>query len=695
MDGEVVIGTRLDTKSLEKDLNNSKKELQKYEKESEQLAKTKVKAEVDLQPYREEIKLIEKAHNEELKKTQTLEQQKFVMETSQLQLDNLNKKYEKQIENLNEINKKIKNNAISQEMVKNKIEETSKQIKLANTFKDVGKGLENVIKKVTKWGLAVFSVRSAYNAIRGSISILSQYNDDLATKIESIQVGLATLLEPIITRIVNWIYKLLGYINILTKAWFDLDLFAHSQEEALQGSVTQAKELNKQTAGWDEMTILQDNRDTGTSGSGGNTFDPPKLNDNLVKAFEKFAKVMKDNWWWIEKVGIALGVVFGAAKIGKLLGNIGNLLGAKGIGGLTKALSGIPTLIKIGIVLVGLKVIYDTIVNIKKDIDNMNKDIENIRKNGQKVYEENWKNETDINKLLNEQKRIREYMVGTIGESYSWLHRITGLSEKDLKDARASAILSKQTADNLMEQYNNGELNSNKQKEVLNNFIEQYNYNLALLDLLQKHGIETTELEEITAEYGDRIGIVANGLKISQEQLNGMINKSAKENVLTQHIYKNIDDINKIKLNDKSAVYSVNMKVNTKEAANSLVNLVKGITDTASSIVNKVIGNKFATGGITYGFASGGITIPKPIKCAQGSIINQPGRGVPLTSAIGGEAGREGIIPLTDKQAMAELGAEIGRNVILNLTNITQLDNRQIAREQKRINAQNDFAYNR
>ena len=41
-----------------------------------------------------------------------------------------------------------------------------------------------------------------------------------------------------------------------------------------------------------------------------------------------------------------------------------------------------------------------------------------------------------------------------------------------------------------------------------------------------------------------------------------------------------------------------------------------------------------------------------------------------------------------------ELGAEIGRNVVVNLTNITKVGNRQIAREIKQINAEQEFAFN-
>ena len=71
-----------------------------------------------------------------------------------------------------------------------------------------------------------------------------------------------------------------------------------------------------------------------------------------------------------------------------------------------------------------------------------------------------------------------------------------------------------------------------------------------------------------------------------------------------------------------------------------------------------------------------------------------PNKGTMLGSAIGGESGREGVIPLTDQQAMAQLGAEIGRNVVVNLTNITKVGNRQIAREIKQINAEQEFAFN-
>ena len=72
-----------------------------------------------------------------------------------------------------------------------------------------------------------------------------------------------------------------------------------------------------------------------------------------------------------------------------------------------------------------------------------------------------------------------------------------------------------------------------------------------------------------------------------------------------------------------------------------------------------------------------------------------PNRGTLVGgSALGGESGKEGVVPLTDQQAMAELGREIGKNVLVNLTNITSMNGRVISRELKNIKAEQDFAFN-
>ena len=114
-------------------------------------------------------------------------------------------------------------------------------------------------------------------------------------------------------------------------------------------------------------------------------------------------------------------------------------------------------------------------------------------------------------------------------------------------------------------------------------------------------------------------------------------------------------------------------------------NVFTGLQGKAYQVLSSMQGYKNS-----FGFKTGGYIT----KLASGGLINMPNRGVPVTNAIAGEAGAEGIIPLTDQQAMAQLGAEIGRNVLVNLTNITSMNGRVISRELRTIQSEEDFAFN-
>ena len=125
---------------------------------------------------------------------------------------------------------------------------------------------------------------------------------------------------------------------------------------------------------------------------------------------------------------------------------------------------------------------------------------------------------------------------------------------------------------------------------------------------------------------------------------------------------------------------------------NNLKNLVSRTWNVAVNYVTE--GGRSLWGSIrsTFGFAKGGIVVPK---LASGGIINQPGRGVPIGSAVGGERGMEGVIPLTDSQQMALLGEAIGKYININATIPVYVGNRQLARELRKIDAEDNFAYNR
>ena len=100
-------------------------------------------------------------------------------------------------------------------------------------------------------------------------------------------------------------------------------------------------------------------------------------------------------------------------------------------------------------------------------------------------------------------------------------------------------------------------------------------------------------------------------------------------------------------------------------------------------IINKILGINLST-----------LPTFKLPRLAVGGIVNMPGRGVPIGGAITGERGAEGVIPLTDSQAMETLGATIGRYITINANITNTMNGRVISREMKKINAENDFATN-
>ena len=127
-----------------------------------------------------------------------------------------------------------------------------------------------------------------------------------------------------------------------------------------------------------------------------------------------------------------------------------------------------------------------------------------------------------------------------------------------------------------------------------------------------------------------------------------------------------------------------------KAAVNSAFDIIEEIINFPINAINTLLGVINKVPGINIPFIP---TLNLP-RLATGGIVNMPNKGTMVGGAIAGESGREGVIPLTDSQAMAELGREIGKNVLVNLTNITQMNGRVIGRELKQVQSEQDFAFN-
>ena len=129
-----------------------------------------------------------------------------------------------------------------------------------------------------------------------------------------------------------------------------------------------------------------------------------------------------------------------------------------------------------------------------------------------------------------------------------------------------------------------------------------------------------------------------------------------------------------------------------KNAINSILGTIDGILNTPIKAINSLIDKIRKVPGLGGLQRLNTIKIPR---LAKGGIINLPGRGVPVGSAIGGERGQEGVIPLTDSQQMALLGEAIGKYITVNANITNTMNGRVISRELQKVQNENDFAFNR
>lgn len=446
----------------------------------------------------------------------------------------------------------------NKELIKlgNEIEATRKKLsKLKQEkmldFGDVSKNLSNIIKKVTRWGLAVFGIRGAYMGIRNAINTISQDDEQLKADIDYMKNAMAYILEPVVRKVVEWAKQLVFYIGYLIKQWTGHDIFA-SANKNLKKSVGSAKELKKQLAGFDEMNILSDNG----GGSGGATLPSFNFQDMEVpKWLEKIKDIGQwiiDNW---EDVVVTLLIIklFIDLMTGNWLAVIIDLVG----------------------ILIAL------FFKLKDAI---------------KVIAENWKEAWQI---------VADFMINKvikpIGDFFANLWQ-------KIKDGVALTV--------------------SWVKEKFNSIKDFF-----------KNIIST--ITGFFKTLGTKVGEVIGGA--FKSVINGVL--SAIENIL-------------------------NFPINQ---INKLIN-----------VINKVPGINI-----------GKLTTFNLPRLAKGGIVNMPSRGVPVGSAIAGERGAEGVIPLTDSQQMALLGEAIGKYININANVPVYVGNRLVAREIKRINAEDDFAYNR
>lgn len=605
MDGFVIIGTELETKNFDKQIEDLENKLDTLEKEYEVLEKAS--------PY--------KGQEEDLIKIRS------------------------QIE-------KTKNSIIGLRKQQLKLNEN-------NFFQNASSSLDGILKKVAKWGLALFGIRSAYSFISRSMSTLSQYNEQIGTDLSYIKFAMATALEPLIETIIQLAYKLLGIINSISIALFNVDLFANASADRFKSMSKSANQIKKSLAGFDEMNIIQDNSASGGGGVSSPSVDLSKLNDTKAgEEFKSFWKGIIDFW---EK------------DWEKAFDNIGGMWGTffKGIGLIGK----------------GFYDIFKGIIDILIGLWNM---LVGVFTGNTEKMKEGW------NKFV---KGIKEIFVGLIeiiiGLVVSIVGTILGLLKEfvgtiwnilksiwngivSIFSGTANWIYTKiiQPIANFFANLWNGIINS--AKNGISNIKSSWNSFVSFISNITA-GIKNF----FTNAWNNIVSGAKNAWNGVKNVFGGITSffSNIINNIL--NLFKNIGT--KTGQVVSSAFKSViNAVLRTLESIlNTPIRAINAIIDKARSIpgIGKLLPGKLSA-----------FSLPR---LAKGGIVNMPGRGVNYAGTNIAEKRPEGIIPLTDSQQMEWLGREIGKNVVINTTIVNSMNGRVISRELQKIQNEDSFAFNR
>lgn len=595
-------------------------------------------------------------------------------------------------------------------------------------FKGFGNSIQDSINKVARLALGIFGIRSAYMALRRASSDLASYDKQYATNLEYIRFALTQTIAPVLRYIVSLAATLLSYIYAILNTWFGIGQKVDISAKAFQrmkgsagGAVKAVKELKKQLAGFDEITMLNDQADGGTSGGVGGvgmpSFDLSALSgkipewlqwilDHKQEVLEILAAVAAGLLAWklglnaIASIGIGVAVYGVIQAVKALIKWIKDPTWKN----FSKFLDGLATaIIGVGIAMVAMNatnptgwivILIGTIVLLIRTIGDL--------------IDANITNKAKILSVKEAEEQLKEAQDRLRDSTNQYVKAVEDSEQahQELIDAEKRNKMSGEELYKLVEQgtLDYKDMNS-AQREVYNAYLKNKHAEEDLATATQN--LKDATKEETKASIENELALAYesgeyeklkkavvdayNQGKLSAgeardyiERAMGQMNQTAQ-----REFSQNIPGAIKDGLNPDKYT---NVFQRFKNRWNSFWGgLIKNINLDLKANMGSFGGGQ-GGGGMR---AKGGIFYPSMLpKLAVGGIINQPGSGVPYHGAIIGERGAEAVVPLTDAQQMELLGSTIGRYINLNATVPVYVGNRQIAREIRKINLENDFAFN-
>lgn len=525
--------------------------------------------------------------------------------------------------------------------------------------------------------------------------------------------AVANMISQSIKNIINLLAKVITYVAYIINAWFGINILAGVSKDAFMAmqkatdgtadnigkASKNAKDLKKQLAGFDEMNILQDNSSTGGA-SGGGIGDVGGIGDMTMPTLELGGEVPEWIKWIADNkdlvIGALAGIVAGLIAMKLELGALMSL-------GIGLIIAGIVLLIQDIIKFVNDPT-WDNFANILRDISIILAGIALVMIAIDAANPVGWivlavaAVVALVAVIIKNWDKIKE----VLGEVGNWI-------KTNIIDPVVEFFVG-----------------------LWNKIVEIFS---PIFDVLKSYYTFVFDILKLVFDTVTSIlGTIWANIKITIDNIKQII--SFLWNTLMSilkpifsWIWSNIikpvwDKISEIINNVKSAFSILVSAIKTifgpvVDFFKNIVNTIWGLIKTIATTVGNVIGGAFkgvingVLGAIESilnfpiksinklinvinkvpGINLGKLSTFKLPRLAKGGIINMPGKGVPL--GIGGESGKEGVIPLTDSQQMQLLGEAIGKYITVNANITNTMNGRVISRELQKIQNENDFAFNR
>ena len=522
------------------------------------------------------------------------------------------------------------------EQVKEETEETQQKMsgisisaKASNTT--IVNGFRDAWKSIKKFTFSLLSLRGIYGLVRKASSAYMSQDTELAKQMQRTWASVGAMMAPIIETIVKWIRIGAAYLNYFIKALTGKDLIGkavkkiNAYNKSLGGTAKSAKALNKELTTLDEVTNLSfDDANTTGIEDAAEAFDDfgdikldKKVTDMLdtlaekVKQVGKFLKPIID--WAIEHPGAVLTILGGAKLLSLLMG----LTGSSGLAGLLPLLKTAGT---IGVVALGVDLIYSAVTgrhlidDLKEIIKGM-KDLDDTRKANSKQtaqsvenaktltdeykklsnnYDENASKINNLNDLMINNNETKLAHIDAIKREINIRPKWNKNQKEYAKQIKNVATAEKTQTDAMFENWKQGNTNAEQTRnlaDAIRNQIEKYQ---DLEKNTKKNGdaqkvykdrvkeLQTQLLEMTGKDYNARVSVDTATATTKTNTFKGVLDKfknaayTAKLNVDNSNAMNKANDTqNKLKSVDKRYTPSLDLQVKTGDAKNKITNFTK------------------------------------------------------------------------------------------------------------------------